>query len=249
FGKQKKHRSEILWKKCSSTVLAGGLAIVAVCHGDLATVTVWPPWRFSMAVCNRCGEDGCSYIKVSESAQDRDVSLGEADSEILPKRILWRKLFKTCCMNWEKLIQPMHTIMVSEQVKTMKIQAGVKVSRPGELRRHLQLWKRFGRHYFIVIVLVRNIVRNFTYVLDFMIVEYISSVINPRVSHVVLGKPFVELSGMTYDSSLGVVRLTNGNKEITYKMPHKIEQYDSLSNDEKENIKLVYLRNDKDKKK
>ncbi|GJU19567.1 hypothetical protein Tco_1152909 [Tanacetum coccineum] len=51
-------------------------------------------------------------------------------------------------------------------------------------------------------------VRNFTYVLDFMIIEDISSVIDPRVSHAVLGKPFVELSGMTYDSSLGVVRLT-----------------------------------------
>ncbi|GJZ49480.1 hypothetical protein Tco_0603670 [Tanacetum coccineum] len=40
----------------------------------------------------------------------------------------------------------MHTTMVPVQVKTMKIQAGVQVSRPGELRRHLQLWKRFGRH-------------------------------------------------------------------------------------------------------
>ncbi|GJZ57484.1 hypothetical protein Tco_0612978 [Tanacetum coccineum] len=92
-------------------------------------------------------------------------------------------------------------------------------------------------------------VGNFTYVSDFMIIKDISSVIDPRVSHVVLGKPFVELFGMTYDSSLGVVRLTNGNEEITYKMPHKIEQYDSLSNDEKENMKSVYLRNDEDKKK
>nr|GEW96854.1 protein kinase-like domain, concanavalin A-like lectin/glucanase domain protein [Tanacetum cinerariifolium] len=91
-------------------------------------------------------------------------------------------------------------------------------------------------------------VGNFTYVLDFVIIEDISLVIDPRVSHVDLGKPFVELSGMTYDSSLGVVRLINGN-EIAYKMPHKIEQYDSLSNDEKENIKSVYLRNDEDKKK
>ncbi|GJS59780.1 hypothetical protein Tco_0654564 [Tanacetum coccineum] len=30
-----------------------------------------------------------------------------------------------------------------EQVKTMKIQAVVQGSRPEELRRHLQLWKRF----------------------------------------------------------------------------------------------------------
>ncbi|GKA65488.1 RNA-directed DNA polymerase [Tanacetum coccineum] len=51
----------------------------------------------------------------------------------------------------------MHTTMVPEQVKTMKIQAGVEVPRPEELRRHLQLWKYFGRLYFIVIVLVRNI--------------------------------------------------------------------------------------------
>ncbi|GJT23377.1 hypothetical protein Tco_0893314 [Tanacetum coccineum] len=90
---------------------------------------------------------------------------------------------------------------------------------------------------------------NFANVLDFIIIEDISLVIDLRVSHVVLGKPFVELSGMTYDSSLGVVRLTNRNEEIAYKMPHKIEQYDSLSNDEKENMKSVYLRNDEDKKK
>ncbi|GJW89149.1 hypothetical protein Tco_0164489 [Tanacetum coccineum] len=42
-----------------------------------------------------------------------------------------------------KLIQLMHTTMIPEQVKTMKIQAVVQGSRPEELRRHLQLWKRF----------------------------------------------------------------------------------------------------------
>ncbi|GJU60932.1 putative ribonuclease H-like domain-containing protein, partial [Tanacetum coccineum] len=50
------------------------------------------------------------------------------------------------------------TTMVPEQVKTMKIQAGVQVSRQGELRRHLQLWKCFGRLYLIVFVLVRNVI-------------------------------------------------------------------------------------------
>nr|GEW59179.1 MAK10-like protein [Tanacetum cinerariifolium] len=53
---------------------------------------------------------------------------------------------------------------------------------------------------------------NLTYVLDFMVIEDISSVIDLRVSHVVLEKPFVELSGMTYDSLFRVVRLTNRNK-------------------------------------
>nr|GEV07487.1 hypothetical protein [Tanacetum cinerariifolium] len=45
-----------------------------------------------------------------------------------------------------------------QQVKTMKIQAEIQVSRPRDLRRQLQLWKRFGRLHLIVIVLVRNIV-------------------------------------------------------------------------------------------
>ncbi|GKA21917.1 hypothetical protein Tco_0707879 [Tanacetum coccineum] len=91
-------------------------------------------------------------------------------------------------------------------------------------------------------------VRNFTYVIDFMIVEDISSIIDRRLSQVVLGKPFVEISNMTHDLSLGVVKFTDGINEIAYKMPYKIEQYDLLSNLEKEETKLVYLRNEEDKR-
>ncbi|GKE74783.1 hypothetical protein Tco_1536824 [Tanacetum coccineum] len=58
-------------------------------------------------------------------------------------------------------------------------------------------------------------VGNFTYVVDFMIIEDISSIIDPRLSQV---------------------------------MPHKMEQYDSLSDLEKEHTKSVYLRNEEDKK-
>nr|GEZ13816.1 hypothetical protein [Tanacetum cinerariifolium] len=52
----------------------------------------------------------------------------------------------------------MQTAMVPEQVQTMKIQAGIQVSRPRELRRQVHLWKRFRRCHLIVFVLVRNIV-------------------------------------------------------------------------------------------
>ncbi|GJX89997.1 hypothetical protein Tco_0343323 [Tanacetum coccineum] len=90
-----------------------------------------------------------------------------------------------------------------------------------------------GMHFFI---------RNFTYIIDFMIVEDISSIIDPRLSQVVLGNPFVEISNMTYDPPKGVVRFINGTDEVAYKMPHKIEQYNSLSDLEKEHTKLVYLR-------
>ncbi|GJZ30339.1 hypothetical protein Tco_0575386 [Tanacetum coccineum] len=91
-------------------------------------------------------------------------------------------------------------------------------------------------------------VGNFTYVIDFMIVEDISSIIDPRLSQIVLGKPFVEISNMTHDPPEGVVKFTNGTDEIVYKMPHKIEQYNSLSDIEKEHTKSVYLRNEEDKR-
>nr|GEU48576.1 retrotransposon Orf1 [Tanacetum cinerariifolium] len=89
---------------------------------------------------------------------------------------------------------------------------------------------------------------NFTYAMDFMIVEDINSIIDPRLSQVVLGKPFVEISNMSHDSPEGVVRFTNGTDEITYKMPHKIEQYNALSDLEKEHTKSVYLGNEENKR-
>nr|GEX64224.1 MAK10-like protein [Tanacetum cinerariifolium] len=60
---------------------------------------------------------------------------------------------------------------------------------------------------------------NFTYVSYFVIVEDIRSVIDARLLQVVLGKPFVELSNMTHDLSLGIVKFTNGAEEIAYKIP------------------------------
>nr|GEU70891.1 reverse transcriptase domain-containing protein [Tanacetum cinerariifolium] len=47
--------------------------------------------------------------------------------------------------------------VITEQVKTMKIQAGIQVSRTRELKRQLPLRKHFGRLYLIVFVLVRDI--------------------------------------------------------------------------------------------
>nr|GEU30005.1 retrotransposon Orf1 [Tanacetum cinerariifolium] len=91
-------------------------------------------------------------------------------------------------------------------------------------------------------------VGNFTYVIDFIIVEDISSILDPRLSQVVLGRPFIEISNMTHDPPEGVVRFIRGTGKVAYKMPHKIEQYDSLSDLEKEHTKSVYLRNEEDKR-
>ncbi|GJU83971.1 hypothetical protein Tco_1291517 [Tanacetum coccineum] len=92
-------------------------------------------------------------------------------------------------------------------------------------------------------------IENFTYIVDFMIVDDISSIIDPRLSQVILGKPFVEISNMTHDSPEGAIRFTNGTEEVAYKMPHMIEQYNSLLDLEKEHTKSVYLRNKEDTRK
>ncbi|GKA04976.1 hypothetical protein Tco_0684096 [Tanacetum coccineum] len=77
---------------------------------------------------------------------------------------------------------------------------------------------------------------------------YHNSIIDPRLSQVVIGKPFIEISNMTHDLSLEVVKFIDGINEISYKMPYKIEEYDSLLDLEKENTKWVYLRNEEDKR-
>ncbi|GJX29526.1 retrotransposon ORF1 [Tanacetum coccineum] len=91
-------------------------------------------------------------------------------------------------------------------------------------------------------------VGNFTYIVDFIVIEDISSIIDPGLTQVVLGKSFIEISNMTHDQQEGVVRFVNRNDEVAYKMPHMIEQYNSLSNLEKEHTKSIYLRNEEDKR-
>nr|GEZ08981.1 MAK10-like protein [Tanacetum cinerariifolium]GEZ08987.1 MAK10-like protein [Tanacetum cinerariifolium] len=72
--------------------------------------------------------------------------------------------------------------------------------------------------------------------------EDISSIIDHRLSQVVLGKPFVDISNMTHEPPNGVVRFTNRTDEMAYKMPHKIEQYNSLSDLEKSTRNRSTLR-------
>nr|GEV97713.1 zinc finger, CCHC-type [Tanacetum cinerariifolium] len=49
-------------------------------------------------------------------------------------------------------------------------------------------------------------------------------------------------------ASLWIARFANETDEIAYKMPHKIEQFNSLTDLEKEHTKAVYFRNEEDKR-
>ncbi|GJR55736.1 hypothetical protein Tco_1406257 [Tanacetum coccineum] len=65
--------------------------------------------------------------------------------------------------------------------------------------------------------------------------------------HIFIGN-FTYVANFVIVEDFRVVKFTDGINEIAYKMPHKIEQYNSLSNLEKEHTKLVYLRNEEDKR-
>ena len=91
-------------------------------------------------------------------------------------------------------------------------------------------------------------VGNFTYVVDFEIIEDMRLVIDSCLTQVVFGKPFVEISKMTYDPPLGIVRFKDETDEVAYQMPYKIEQYQPFSNFEKEHKQAVYYRNDDDRR-
>ncbi|GJX82945.1 hypothetical protein Tco_0332426 [Tanacetum coccineum] len=80
----------------------------------------------------------CSDIDLMKSS-----AYGEADQKLHQKGVYEESFSRLAAWTGGKLIQFMHTTMVPVQVKTMKIQAGVQVSRQGELRRHLQLWTCF----------------------------------------------------------------------------------------------------------
>ncbi|GJR36224.1 retrovirus-related pol polyprotein from transposon TNT 1-94 [Tanacetum coccineum] len=68
---------------------------------------------------------------------------------------------------------------------------------------------------------VHVFVRNFTYITDFLVVEDVGSTIDNCLSHAVLGNPFVEVSNLTYDPSVSIIRFTNGVDKVAYQMPHK----------------------------
>ncbi|GJQ93327.1 hypothetical protein Tco_0004466 [Tanacetum coccineum] len=78
---------------------------------------------------------------VTEShSRDRDVGLGGSRFRNFAKKGVYEESFsRHAAWIGGKLIQFMHTTMVPVQVKTMKIQAGIQVSRPRELTRQLQL--------------------------------------------------------------------------------------------------------------
>ncbi|GJT06121.1 protein kinase-like domain, concanavalin A-like lectin/glucanase domain protein [Tanacetum coccineum] len=74
----------------------------------------------------------------------------------------------------------------------------------------------------------------FVYVVDFMILEDLGSIIDSGLNEVVLGKPFAQTSKLTYDESLRLIRFAQKDEEVMFRMPQRTKELDFVSPLEKD---------------
>ncbi|GJU36575.1 hypothetical protein Tco_1184929 [Tanacetum coccineum] len=70
---------------------------------------------------------------------------------------------------------------------------------------------------------------NMSYVMDFTILESIETNIDPILSNVVFGRPFLEIVCLAINIKYGLMTFTDGIKEITFKTPYKDPERSELS--------------------
>ncbi|GJT27583.1 hypothetical protein Tco_0907858 [Tanacetum coccineum] len=83
----------------------------------------------------------------------------------------------------------------------------------------------------------------FVYVVDFMILEDLGSIIDSGLSEVVLGKPFALTSKLTYDESLGLIRFAQKDDEVMFRMPQRTKELDLVSPLEKDKFEAFFMDN------
>ncbi|GKA21524.1 hypothetical protein Tco_0701513 [Tanacetum coccineum] len=74
-------------------------------------------------------------------------------------------------------------------------------------------------------------VGNMSYIMDFTILENIKTNIDPSLSHVVFGRPLVEIACLAINRKHGLMTFTDGIKEITFKTPYKDPERSELSSE------------------
>ncbi|GJU10000.1 hypothetical protein Tco_1132396 [Tanacetum coccineum] len=76
---------------------------------------------------------------------------------------------------------------------------------------------------------MRILVGNVSYVIDFTILENIETNIDPSLSHVIFGRPFIEIACLAINRKLGLMTFTDETKEITFKTSYKDPQRSEFS--------------------
>nr|GEU35977.1 protein kinase-like domain, concanavalin A-like lectin/glucanase domain protein [Tanacetum cinerariifolium] len=74
-------------------------------------------------------------------------------------------------------------------------------------------------------------VGNMSYIMDFTILENIETNIDPSLSNVVFGRPFVEIACLAVNRKYRLMTFTDGIKDITFKTPYKDLERSELSSE------------------
>ncbi|GJW92734.1 hypothetical protein Tco_0170287 [Tanacetum coccineum] len=74
-------------------------------------------------------------------------------------------------------------------------------------------------------------VGNMSYVIDFTILQNIETNIDPSLSHVIFGRPFIEIACLSINRKYGLATFTDGTKDITFKTPYKDPERSELSSE------------------
>nr|GEV04142.1 putative ribonuclease H-like domain-containing protein [Tanacetum cinerariifolium] len=74
-------------------------------------------------------------------------------------------------------------------------------------------------------------VGNMSYIMDFTILESIETNIDPSLSNVVFGRPFVEIAYQAINRKYKLMTFTDGIKEITFKTPYKDPERSEFSSE------------------
>ncbi|GJX74679.1 protein kinase-like domain, concanavalin A-like lectin/glucanase domain protein, partial [Tanacetum coccineum] len=77
----------------------------------------------------------------------------------------------------------------------------------------------------------------------------LGSIIDSGLSEVILGKPFVHTSKLTYDESLGLIRFSQKDDEVVFRMPQKTKELDLVSSLEKDKFEAFFVESLKVRKK
>ncbi|GKE46399.1 hypothetical protein Tco_1477657 [Tanacetum coccineum] len=74
-------------------------------------------------------------------------------------------------------------------------------------------------------------VGNMSYVIDFTILESIETNIDSSLSHVIFGRPFIEITSLAINRKHGLMTFANGTKEVTFKTPYNDTKRSELSSE------------------
>nr|GEV21923.1 protein kinase-like domain, concanavalin A-like lectin/glucanase domain protein [Tanacetum cinerariifolium] len=74
-------------------------------------------------------------------------------------------------------------------------------------------------------------VENMSYIIDFAILENIETNIELSLSHVIFGRPFIEIVCLAINKKHGLMTFTDETKEITFKTPYKEPERSELSSE------------------